>query len=84
MSKLKAAVERAGYGMRVDEAVLPIKGMTCASCVRRIERALAKLDGVEREVEVSFPVTGMTCASCVRRIERSLSKVEGVHSARRG
>src|SRR6266540_5845551 len=47
VSKLKAAVERAGYGVRVDEAVLPIRGMTCASCVRRIERALGKLDGVE-------------------------------------
>ncbi len=26
---------------------LPIEGMTCASCVARVERALAKVDGVE-------------------------------------
>jgi Cu+-exporting ATPase len=29
------------------EAVLPITGMTCASCVRRVERALGKVEGVE-------------------------------------
>jgi P-type Cu+ transporter len=29
-----------------DELVLPIKGMTCASCVNRIERFLSRADGV--------------------------------------
>ena len=28
------------------EATLPIEGMTCASCVRRVERALTKVEGV--------------------------------------
>src|SRR5436309_12689959 len=28
------------------EATLPIEGMTCASCVRRVERALGKVAGV--------------------------------------
>jgi P-type Cu+ transporter len=30
------------------EARLPITGMTCASCVRRVEKALEKVDGVTR------------------------------------
>lgn len=44
---LKAAVESAGYGVRVEEATYRIRGMTCASCVRRVERALARTPGVE-------------------------------------
>ncbi|HEX5506187.1 MAG TPA: heavy metal translocating P-type ATPase, partial [Thermomicrobiales bacterium] len=47
LDALKAAVEKAGYGVREDELSLPVKGMTCASCVRRVERALAKVPGVE-------------------------------------
>ena len=30
-----------------DAVTLRIRGMTCASCVRRVERALARVDGVE-------------------------------------
>ena len=33
--------------MPLEEAMLPIEGMTCASCVRRVEKSLAKLPGVE-------------------------------------
>ena len=34
-------------GGAVSEATLPITGMTCASCVRRVEKALARVDGVQ-------------------------------------
>ncbi len=37
----------AGSGGRA-ELTLPITGMTCASCVRRVEKALGKVEGVER------------------------------------
>src|SRR5712692_9393439 len=29
------------------EVTFPVTGMTCASCVRRIEKALSKVDGVQ-------------------------------------
>src|ERR687886_544911 len=29
------------------EVSLPVKGMTCASCVRRVERAIGKVPGVQ-------------------------------------
>ncbi len=67
-AQLRAAVEKAGYGVRdfpsdevapplsngaanrlpttAGEAVLPIEGMTCASCVRRVEKGLQKVPGV--------------------------------------
>src|SRR5215212_2368791 len=48
LSKLRAAVEGAGYTVPSEEALLPIEGMTCASCVRRVEKALGKLPGVEQ------------------------------------
>jgi Cu+-exporting ATPase len=32
---------------QTQNITLDIKGMTCASCVRRVERALARVDGVE-------------------------------------
>jgi P-type Cu+ transporter len=35
------------------EVVLPVEGMTCASCVRRVEKAVAKVPGV-REVSVNL------------------------------
>ncbi|WP_413793892.1 MULTISPECIES: heavy metal translocating P-type ATPase [unclassified Pseudomonas] len=43
---LKQAVEQAGYSVPVQTLELNIEGMTCASCVGRVERALGKVDGV--------------------------------------
>ena len=46
LDALRTAVQGAGYGVGLETVVLPISGMTCASCVRRVERALAKVPGV--------------------------------------
>jgi len=43
---LSAAVEKAGYGIPNDTVSLAISGMTCASCVGRVEKALKKVPGV--------------------------------------
>ena len=45
---LMRAVEQAGYSVPVHTLELSIEGMTCASCVGRIERALGKVVGVNR------------------------------------
>lgn len=44
--ELFAAVNDAGYSAEAEEAELAISGMTCASCVGRVERALNKRAGV--------------------------------------
>ncbi|MBI1256934.1 MAG: heavy metal translocating P-type ATPase [Chloroflexi bacterium] len=39
-------IDKAGYGVAQATMELPITGMTCASCVRNVERALKKPAGV--------------------------------------
>ncbi|UTW06620.1 heavy metal translocating P-type ATPase [Pseudomonas benzenivorans] len=46
LAALIAAVEGAGYQVPSEPLELAIDGMTCASCVGRVERALAKHPGV--------------------------------------
>jgi len=43
---LMAAVQQAGYSVPAHSLELSIDGMTCASCVGRVERALNKVPGV--------------------------------------
>lgn len=56
---IKEAIKKAGYGVRNDEeqsireVLIPIAGMTCAACVRAVERAIGKLDGIQ-EVNVNI------------------------------
>jgi Cu+-exporting ATPase len=67
MDALAKAVERAGYEVGREERAIAISGMTCASCVSRVEKALAKVPGVlsatvnlatERAHVVAIPGTG--------------------------
>ncbi|KNH46092.1 copper-translocating P-type ATPase [Pseudomonas lini] len=44
---LMEAVQQAGYSVPQQTLELSIDGMTCASCVGRVERALAKVPGVK-------------------------------------
>jgi len=46
LAALIEAVQKAGYGVPVQSLELAIDGMTCASCVGRVERALLKVPGV--------------------------------------
>jgi len=41
-----AAVRKMGYGPVVETLEMGVGGMTCASCVARVEKALAKVPGV--------------------------------------
>ncbi|HSN33271.1 MAG TPA: heavy metal translocating P-type ATPase [Ideonella sp.] len=46
LADLRAAVEKAGYHVAEQTLRLGIEGMTCASCVARVEKALARVPGV--------------------------------------
>lgn len=52
MTAIKEAVELAGYGVieesKGNKVTIPISGMTCAACAQRVEKAIAKLEGVNK------------------------------------
>ena len=46
LPEIAAALQQGGYGVRERQWQLQVTGMTCASCVGRIEKVLRKLPGV--------------------------------------
>ncbi len=46
LPELLRSIRQAGYRPALEECVLPVHGMSCAACVRRVERALGKVRGV--------------------------------------
>ena len=46
VSRFIDKVKDLGYGAKVEKVVLPIQGMTCASCVNKVEKALNSVKGV--------------------------------------
>jgi Cu+-exporting ATPase len=46
LAALQAAIENAGYAVATRQHALRIQGMTCASCVARVEKALKAVPGV--------------------------------------
>ncbi len=46
LAKIKDAVSELGYRVAVKKSIFPVGGMTCASCVARVEEALSSVPGV--------------------------------------
>jgi Cu+-exporting ATPase len=46
IAAVAAAVRGAGYGVDEDVLEFPVEGMTCASCIGRVEKALKAVPGV--------------------------------------
>jgi len=46
LAKIKDAVSQLGYGVATKKSIFPVGGMTCASCVARVEEALSSVPGV--------------------------------------
>jgi len=63
---VQAAVAKAGYAIPEQQRDLRIDGMTCASCVARVEKALGKVPGV-----LEATVNLATATARVRRLAGS-------------
>ena len=46
LGTLKETISRIGYNAATRKSVFPVRGMTCASCVARVEQALSGVPGV--------------------------------------
>ncbi|MCS7173731.1 MAG: copper ion binding protein, partial [Armatimonadetes bacterium] len=46
LQAMRRAVEEVGYGLRTATTYLHVTGMSCASCVENVHRALRELPGV--------------------------------------
>lgn len=75
---IRQAIEKAGYRVAQQEVTLAIAGMTCASCVGRVEKALRKIDGVldvsvnlaTDQARVQF-IGGVDSAGLIRAVEQA-------------
>ncbi|MFC1937319.1 heavy metal translocating P-type ATPase [Chloroflexota bacterium] len=45
-AKIKNVISNLGYGVAAKKSIFPVSGMTCASCVARVEHALLSVPGV--------------------------------------
>jgi len=46
LAKIKNTIYQIGYGVATKKSIFPVGGMTCASCVSRVEEALTSVPGV--------------------------------------
>ncbi|WP_348827300.1 heavy metal translocating P-type ATPase [Halomonas sp. RT37] len=76
-ASLLDAIVTAGYQPVVESLEIPVAGMSCGSCVSRIERALGKLPGM---VEVSVNLT--TQKAFVRFLPGTVSLARIQHAIR--
>ncbi len=82
-------VEDTGYRIGVEKTILPIKGMSCASCVDKVEKALKSVDGVitanvnlaTEKATVQYLANMAEIADLKRAIERAGYQVLEVEEA---
>ena len=74
---ITSAVEQAGYSVAQRTVTLEIDGMTCASCVARVEKALSKVEGVaSAQVNLATETAQVRVASGIVGVDVLVAAVE--------
>ena len=74
---ITGAVEQAGYSVAQRTVTLEIDGMTCASCVARVEKALSKVEGVaSAQVNLATETAQVRVASGIVGVDVLVAAVE--------
>ena len=72
LEDIELAINKAGFGVVKEEiakeVVIPIGGMTCASCSKAVERAIKKLDGIKK-VDVNLATEKATISYIPSKIK---------------
>ena len=76
--RLVASIRDTGYDVPMERITLPVQGMTCASCVGRVERALRKVPGVlAASVNLAAQTASVEYLSGVASVADLRAAVEG-------
>ena len=67
LTELLTVIEAAGFHVPLTQLALPIQGVRCASCVRRIEQGLLRVPGIAR-VSVN-PASGVAALELLAQTE---------------
>ena len=79
---LAEAVRKAGYDVPTQESRLQIGGMTCASCVARVEKALLRVPGVTKaSVNLATETATIEALGAVLRCDAGRRRREGSYTA---
>ena len=73
LADLRGAIEKAGYTVGESSFTLAVEGMTCASCVARVEKALLRVPGVVR-AEVNLATETATVVAAVMTSTRQIDE----------
>ena len=74
---LTAAIEKAGFKVRMQTVRLSVQGMTCATCAQRIEKALSRVEGVaSAQVNLASEVATVAFTPGVAEIPSLIGAVE--------
>ena len=79
VGRMRESVAKAGYGISESQTTLSVGGMSCASCVQSVEKALLSLEGVNEatvnlateRVRVLYDPDMVTIASMKRAIKEA-------------